>query len=88
MSYSYLGYDDAYDVDLLLQYLLTLICFWSSCVFHEGGSIGIVFDEGEEEDTVVIDEIKKGTPAARRYGGCNGFCIQMMKIEFKMMDLH
>lgn len=23
------------------------------CVFHEGGSIGIVFDEGEEEDTVV-----------------------------------
>jgi hypothetical protein len=35
----------------------------------EGGSIGIVFDEGEEEDTVVIDSIKPGTPAKRRYGG-------------------
>ena len=39
------------------------------CVLAEAGSIGIVFDEGEEEDTVIIDSIKKGTPAKRRYGG-------------------
>ena len=35
----------------------------------EGGSIGIVFDEGEEEDTVIIESITKGTPASRKYGG-------------------
>lgn len=35
----------------------------------EAGSIGIVFDEGEEEDTVVIESIQNGTPAKRKYGG-------------------
>lgn len=38
-------------------------------VLAEPGSIGIVFDEGEEEDTVIIESIKNGTPAKRRYGG-------------------
>ena len=33
-------------------------------VVAEAGSIGIVFDEGEEEDTVIIDSIKNGTPAS------------------------
>ena len=36
------------------------------CVFVNSGSIGIVFDEGEVEDTVVIDSIKSGS-AAERY---------------------
>ena len=35
----------------------------------EPGSIGIVVEEGEEEDTVIIESIKNGTPAKRRYGG-------------------
>merc|ERR1712072_522691 len=34
-------------------------------IFNQGGSIGIVFDEGEEEDTVIIDSIKPNTPAFR-----------------------
>ena len=47
-----------------------LFCVVLCCAARaEGGSIGIVFDEGEEEDTVVIDSIKPGTPAKRRYGG-------------------
>ena len=36
------------------------------CVFTNAGSIGIVFDEGEEEDTVAIDSIKANS-AAERY---------------------
>ena len=51
-------------------YVAMLCCSALCCAaLAEGGSIGIVFDEGEEEDTVVIDSIKPGTPAKRRYGG-------------------
>lgn len=54
------------DADLLTRCAVAVCPCTRTCT--EAGSIGIVFDEGEEEDTVVIESIKKGTPASRKYG--------------------